>query len=181
MTDVLFSVVDFSLCTVLPAPSGIFLSLTFIDPTLDQHENNEHTLKLAKYFARIGFKLIDSGGHMFLDRLMIEPSLLLRKDVLKSFKWKPVFIDPVKTEADMKLIAILESNPNRVKITKAIAEGADLNRARALHICIAIDCGANILALLIELGADINLKDKNRNTPVHVAAGMSKVVYCIFL
>jgi hypothetical protein len=56
-------------------------------------------------------------------------------------------------------------------VRAAVAEGADINRAKALHM--ALGAGRNdIVDVLLELGADVQFADSVGLTPMHVCASM---------
>ena len=117
---------------------------------------------------------------MFLDVPAIASPFLTPEQVDKTFAWAPTKIEPEKTPADYALLDSI-AKKEITKIKKAISDGAEPDRARALHYGVANQCGSDIIVLLIELGGSINLSDSKGNTPLHIAANGSHVVCAIFL
>jgi len=67
------------------------------------------------------------------------------------------------------------------KITNLVNSGIDIDQTEALFSAICNDKKAEIIMKLLELGANVNHKNRAGDTPLHLAAGTDKLKICEIL
>lgn len=143
--------------------------------------------KIQQQFARMGFKQRGFNSSSFY----LIPSMLLNHPMSKEEVVERVTItttteSPVLCAAERRLFKYLQETSRRVSlaqfqamVTEQIMVGADLSRCNGLHALVANMANsdsfeASKVEWILSQGVEINAKDSDGNTVLHVAANFNK-------
>ena len=144
---------------------------------LNQGSVDNICIKLARHFARLGFRQASRTAGQNSCYWYLIPEHRVREDKDR-FADLEVYIEPVpnQTSHTPLIKLILESGEHLTKadqdtVTALVKKGSDIDDVQGLHYAVANDKLA-IVPLLLELGGNIDHQNACGDTPLHVAANM---------